>query len=114
MGLMRAVLKSSNLERAILRDADLSRVDLEFASLKNADLTNASLQGAALGGATLTASRSMAPISMERTSPQQGWLRRSGSMPPSILTRRRTSIGSCASELLLTWAYSPCRFWCFP
>ncbi len=53
MGLMRAVLKSSNLERAILRDADLSRVDLEFASLKDADLTNASLRGAALGGATL-------------------------------------------------------------
>ena len=53
MGLMRAVLKSSNLERAILRDADLSRVDLEFTSLKNADLTNASLRGAALGGATL-------------------------------------------------------------
>src|SRR5262249_60531086 len=53
MGLMRAVLKSSNLERAILRDADLSRVDLEFASLKNTDLTNASLRGAALGGATL-------------------------------------------------------------
>jgi uncharacterized protein YjbI with pentapeptide repeats len=53
MGLMRAVLKSSNLERAILRDADLSRVDLEFASLKNTDLTNASLRGAALGGAIL-------------------------------------------------------------
>ena len=53
MGLMRAILKSSNLERAILRDADLSRVDLEFASLQNADLTNASLRGAALGGATL-------------------------------------------------------------
>src|SRR5262249_12159745 len=53
MGLMRAVLKSSNLERAIMREADLSRVDLEFASLKDADLTNASLRGAALGGATL-------------------------------------------------------------
>src|SRR5215472_7201765 len=53
MGLMRAVLKSANLERAVLRDADVSRVDLEFASLRNADLTNASLRGAALGGATL-------------------------------------------------------------
>src|SRR5262249_55228070 len=57
MGLMRAVLKSSNLERAILRDANLSRVDLEFASLKNADLSNASLRGAALGGATLAGVR---------------------------------------------------------
>ena len=41
MGLMRAVLKSANLDRAVLRDADLSHVDLEFASLRNADLTNA-------------------------------------------------------------------------
>jgi uncharacterized protein YjbI with pentapeptide repeats len=34
MGLMRAVLKSANLERLNARGADLSRVDLEFASLK--------------------------------------------------------------------------------
>src|ERR1700694_2092725 len=32
MGLMRAVLKSANLERLNARGADLSRVDLEFAS----------------------------------------------------------------------------------
>ena len=54
MGLMRAVLKSANLERLNARDADLSRVDLEFASLKGADLTGASLRGAQLGGADLT------------------------------------------------------------
>ena len=53
-GLMRAVLKSANLDRAVMRDADLSRVDLEFTSLRNADLTNASLRGAALGGANLS------------------------------------------------------------
>jgi len=34
MGLMRAVLKSANLERVNARGADLSRVDLEFASLR--------------------------------------------------------------------------------
>jgi uncharacterized protein YjbI with pentapeptide repeats len=54
MGLMRAVLKSANLERLDARGADLSRVDLEFASLKGADLTGASLKSAQLGGADLT------------------------------------------------------------
>ncbi len=54
MGLMRAVLKSANLERLNARGADLSRVDLEFASLKGADLTGASLKRAQLGGADLT------------------------------------------------------------
>jgi len=54
MGLMRAVLKSANLERLNARGADLSRVDLEFASLKGADLTGASLKSAQLGGADLT------------------------------------------------------------
>ena len=54
MGLMRAVLKSANLERVNARGADMSRVDLEFASLKGADLTGASLKGAELGGADLT------------------------------------------------------------
>jgi uncharacterized protein YjbI with pentapeptide repeats len=54
MGLMRAVLKSANLERLNARGADLSRVDLEFASLRGADLTGASLKSAQLGGADLT------------------------------------------------------------
>jgi uncharacterized protein YjbI with pentapeptide repeats len=54
MGLMRAVLKSANLERVNARGADMSRVDLEFASLKGADLTGASLKRATLGGADLT------------------------------------------------------------
>ena len=54
MGLMRAVLKSANLERLNARGADLSRVDLEFSSLKGADLTGASLKNAQLGGADLT------------------------------------------------------------
>ena len=54
MGLMRAVLKSANLERLNARGADLSRVDLEFSSLKDADLTGASLKRAQLGGADLT------------------------------------------------------------
>src|SRR5262249_16719563 len=53
IGLMRAVLKSSNLQRAIPRGGELSHVDLEFASLPAADLTNASPRGAHLGGATL-------------------------------------------------------------
>ena len=54
MGLMRAVLRSANLEGLNARNADLSRVDLEFASLKGADLTGASLKNAQLGGADLT------------------------------------------------------------
>ena len=36
MGLMRAVLKSANLERLNARGADLSRVDLEFAVAEEA------------------------------------------------------------------------------
>src|SRR5258706_12271725 len=35
---------------------------------------------------------------MERISPRRGWLNRSGSMPPRISTRHRTSTGSYASE----------------
>ena len=54
MGLMRAILKSANLEGLNARGADLSRVDLEFAALKGGDLTGASLKGAQLGGADLT------------------------------------------------------------
>jgi uncharacterized protein YjbI with pentapeptide repeats len=54
MGLMRAVLRSANLERLNARNADLSRVDLEFAVLRGADLSGASLKNAQLGGADLT------------------------------------------------------------
>jgi len=99
MGLMRAVLKSANLERAILRDSDLSRVDLEFANLKNADLTDASLRGAALGGANSPALRSPVPISSQPTWYRQGSLHRSGSRPPRTSTRRRIFSACCANEV---------------
>lgn len=59
MGLMRAVLRSSNLEGASFVDADLSRADLQFARMIGANLSGANLMGADLSGANLTSARAV-------------------------------------------------------
>ncbi len=57
MGLIRAVLRSADLEGADLRGADLTLADMEYARLRGADLRGAKLVKALLGGADLTGAR---------------------------------------------------------
>ncbi len=57
MGLIRAVLRSADLEGADLRDADLTLADMEYVRLRGADLRGARLVKAMLGGADLTGAR---------------------------------------------------------
>ena len=51
MGLMRAVMRSANLDNTNFTDAKVARSDLEFASLRSANLSNADFALTALAGA---------------------------------------------------------------
>jgi uncharacterized protein YjbI with pentapeptide repeats len=51
MGLMRAILKSSDLRGADFENANLAQTDLQFTKLAGANFTRASLAGAEAGGA---------------------------------------------------------------
>jgi uncharacterized protein YjbI with pentapeptide repeats len=57
MGLMHAVMRSTDLRGADLAQANFSRADLEFAQLNNADLSRADLAHADVAGADLRGAR---------------------------------------------------------